>query len=136
MHDAQLRNILSDPKMLGAGRQDKGMFHRRAPGTYKTIAQAADAYCRKFWGHGVCAVIFKRCPEPEVGEIDGTEATDIRLRTYKGEDPNGTFEITSRIHSTVQPPARPAGWDFREWVAQSSDKLRKKIGRAAVRNAA
>lgn len=67
-HDAQLRSILSDPVLLSAGREDRGLFHRRAPLTYKTIAQAADAYCRKFWGHGVKAVIYRKCPDPDTGE--------------------------------------------------------------------
>jgi len=31
-HDAQLRNILSDPKLLGAGREDRGLFHPPTPG--------------------------------------------------------------------------------------------------------
>lgn len=67
-HDAQLRSILTDPVLLSAGREDKGLFHRRAPSSYKTIAQAAHAYCRKFWGHGVKDVIYRRCPDPETGE--------------------------------------------------------------------
>lgn len=67
-HDAQLRSILTDPVLLSAGREDKGLFHRRAPSSYKTIAQAAHAYCRKFWGHGVKDVVYRRCPDPETGE--------------------------------------------------------------------
>jgi hypothetical protein len=68
-HDTQLRSIFTDPVLLSAGREDRGLFHRKAPLTYKTIAQAADAYCRKFWGYGVRRVIYKECPEPETGEI-------------------------------------------------------------------
>lgn len=71
-HDAQLRSILTDPILLSAGREDKGLFHRRAPLTYKTISQAAHAYCRKFWGHGVKDVVYKRCPDPETGESTST----------------------------------------------------------------
>lgn len=52
-HDAALRNILTDPVFLGASRDDKYLFHRRAPGSYQTISQAANAYCRKFFGLSV-----------------------------------------------------------------------------------
>ncbi|MFN3723675.1 MAG: hypothetical protein ACK4VZ_11565 [Paracoccaceae bacterium] len=136
VHDAQLRNILSDPRLLGAGREDRGLFHRRAPGTYKTIAQAADAYCRKFWGHGVCAVIFARCPEPETGELDGTEATESRLRTYKGEFFGGTISMTSRLSAKAKLPARPEGWDFRELLVQSADKRIQKVRQSDMKDAA
>jgi hypothetical protein len=52
-HDKVLRNILTDPVFLYASPDDKSLFHRRAPGSYKTISQAADAYCRKFFGLSV-----------------------------------------------------------------------------------
>jgi hypothetical protein len=51
--DAFLRNILTDPKLLGAAPGDKHLFHRRCPSSYRTISQAADAYCRKFFGLSV-----------------------------------------------------------------------------------
>jgi len=126
---AQLRNILSDPKLLGAGREDRWLFHRRAPGTYKTISQAADAYCRMFWGHGVADVAFKRCPEPETGEADGTDATDIRHRTNNAAGQSG---INFGKSAKWKPPTRPQGWDYRVWVAESSDKVRKRIERFAA----
>ena len=52
-HDAVLRNILTDPTLLGASPTDRHLFHRRSPGSYRTISQAADAYCRKFFGLSV-----------------------------------------------------------------------------------
>lgn len=67
--DAQLRSILTDPLLLSASRETPGLFFRRCPSSYKTISQAADSYCRKFWGHGVRAVIYGRCPEPATGEV-------------------------------------------------------------------
>ena len=67
--DAQLRSILTDPLLLSASRETPGLFFRRCPSSYKTISQAADSYCRKFWGHGVRTVIYDRCPEPETGEV-------------------------------------------------------------------
>lgn len=128
---AQLRNILSDPKLLGAGREDRLLFHRRAPGTYKTIAQAADAYCRMFWGHGVVDVIFKRCPEPETGETDGIDTGDMRHSTNKAAGRSGIIFGKS---AKLKPPARPQGWDYRVWVAGSSQKVTERIGRFAARH--
>lgn len=52
-HDAVLRNILRYPAFLGASPDERKLFHRRAPGSYRTISQAADAYCRKFYGLSV-----------------------------------------------------------------------------------
>lgn len=52
-HDAVLRNILRYPDFLGASPEDRYLFHRRAPGSYRTISQAANAYCRKFFGLSV-----------------------------------------------------------------------------------
>ena len=135
-HDAQLGNILADPNLLAAGREDRGLFHRRAPGTYKTIAQAADAYCRKFWGNSVKAVICNRCPEPETGEVAKTQTPDIRLRTYKGEMFQGTACITFRLSPNTQPPERLEGWDFREWLAQLRGKGGQGLERSVIQDAA
>ncbi|MDB4112057.1 hypothetical protein N9571_05845 [Yoonia sp.] len=55
--DAALRNILRDPKLLGAAPTDKHLFYRRCPSSYRTISQAADAYCRKFFGLSVTAYL-------------------------------------------------------------------------------
>lgn len=78
-HDAQLRSILTDPTLLSAGIADRGLFHRKAPLTYKTIAQAANAYCRRFWGYGIKAVIYNNCPEPETGEVGGGLTTSTLI---------------------------------------------------------
>jgi len=71
--DTKLRNILTDPTLLRASPDDTGLFFRHAPATYRTIAQAADAYCRMFWGQGVRAVVSGECPEPPTGEAGDTE---------------------------------------------------------------
>lgn len=68
-HDANLRSLLTDPVLLRASRQDRGLFWRRAPDAYRTIAQAANAYCKRFWGHSVSDVVNGRVPEPESGEV-------------------------------------------------------------------
>lgn len=78
--DAQLRSILTDPVLLSAGKEDRGLFHRKAPLTYKTISQAADAYCRRFWMHGVKDVIYKECPEPDTGESCRRLTTSTPIR--------------------------------------------------------
>lgn len=77
--DGQLRGILTDSSLLGAEPSRDGR---------KNIAKAADAYCRKFWGQGVCEVIFKRCAEPPTGEIGADGSTcppKSALRTCNGE---------------------------------------------------
>jgi hypothetical protein len=48
--EAGWRRILTDPTFLRASPEDKHLFHRRAPGAYKTISQAANAYTQKFFG--------------------------------------------------------------------------------------
>ncbi len=93
--DRKLRNILTDPTLLRASPDDKSLFFRRAPASYRTIAQAADAYCRMFWGQGVRAVVSGECPEPPTGEAGDTE----------GHAP-------SRPDRQRKAPCRPEGWDF------------------------
>jgi len=66
-----LRNVVTDTRLIRAKPEDKRLFYRRSPQVYRTIAQAADAYCRKFWGRGVATVVHGRCPEPETGEVLG-----------------------------------------------------------------
>lgn len=68
-HDAHLRGILTDPRLLSAPPEKAHLFFRRCPASYRTIAQAADAYCRRFWGYGAPDVVHSRCPEPETGEV-------------------------------------------------------------------
>jgi hypothetical protein len=53
------------------------MFHRRTR-AYPTIAQAADRYCWKFWGHHVTDVVYDRCDEPD----DGCENSKRRNTTF------------------------------------------------------
>ncbi|CUH87085.1 hypothetical protein PH5382_01006 [Phaeobacter sp. CECT 5382] len=49
-HDSGLRRILTDPTFLKASPETPHLFHRRAPSSYKTISQAANAYTQKFHG--------------------------------------------------------------------------------------
>lgn len=64
----KLRAILTDRVLLNATKEHRSLFPRRAPGVYCTIAQAADRYCRRFWGQGVRAVVYGEAPEPATGE--------------------------------------------------------------------
>ncbi|WP_092063768.1 hypothetical protein [Poseidonocella pacifica] len=47
---ADLRRVLTDPKLLAASPTEANLFHRNAPGSYMTISQAANAYTQKFFG--------------------------------------------------------------------------------------
>lgn len=81
-HDAQLRSIFTDPRLLGASPHEPWLFFRKAPRSYKTIAQAADAYCRRFWGAGVASVVQGHCPEPVTGELPMTSVSPNRPPTH------------------------------------------------------
>jgi len=59
--DGQLRSILTDPVLLKEQPRADGRIN---------IAKAANAYCRKFWGQGIRAVVHRDCPEPPTG-VDG-----------------------------------------------------------------
>lgn len=48
--DSRTRRVLTDLRLLRASPNDVHLFHRRAPGAYRTISQAANAYTRKFFG--------------------------------------------------------------------------------------
>lgn len=73
--NAKLRAILTDRALLCATKEHRSLFPRRAPGVYCTIAQAADRYCARFWGHGVRAVVYGEAPEPPTGEPGEVERT-------------------------------------------------------------
>lgn len=92
-----LRNILTDPTLLRASPDDEGLFFRRSPASYRTISQTADAYCRKFWGAGVKAVVTGECLEPPTGEDGDTD----------GHAP------TPADPKAKAPPC-PESWDFKE----------------------
>jgi endogenous inhibitor of DNA gyrase (YacG/DUF329 family) len=95
-HDTELRNILTDPRLLSASPlRDKRLFFRKSSGSYRTIAQAANAYCRMFWGHGVKGVVGNKCQEPPTGVAD---------------DIDGHKPVASTVAAM---PIKPDGWDFR-----------------------
>jgi hypothetical protein len=69
MGDASLRNILTDPKLLKPCKEHNYHHWRKRPKAYRTIAQAADAYCWKFWACSVREVVNNNFPEPATGEV-------------------------------------------------------------------
>lgn len=73
--DVYLRRTFTNPMLLKGSER---WLHWRLDFTYKTIAQAADAYCRKFWGAGVQDVVYGIVEEPATGEVlaDGTVKDD------------------------------------------------------------
>jgi hypothetical protein len=65
--NSQLRNILLNKYLLYA--EERWLFHRRCPESYRTITQGADIYCRSFWGDSVRNVVMGVAEEPETGEV-------------------------------------------------------------------
>jgi uncharacterized C2H2 Zn-finger protein len=65
--NTQLREILSNRKLMRPNPiTERWMFHRQT-WAYLTIAQAANNYCLRFWRTGVANVVYNRVPEPETG---------------------------------------------------------------------
>ena len=68
--DAQIRDILSNYKLLHPNpREDFFLFYRGKP-HHLTIAQVAARYCKRFWKANVREVVYGRAPEPPTGEVD------------------------------------------------------------------
>ncbi|WP_152912653.1 hypothetical protein [Candidatus Rhodobacter oscarellae] len=65
----KVREVLTCPVFLFPDRDRTALFIRGCPDAYKTIAEAANAYCRTFWGASVIDVVKGLTPEPETGEV-------------------------------------------------------------------
>ena len=65
-----LREILSNYKLRHPNPKDDSWMFPRGHRAYCTIAQAADRYCRKFWGAYVTDVVYNKVPEPDDGQIE------------------------------------------------------------------
>jgi hypothetical protein len=120
-HDTELRNILTDPRLLSASpKEELGFFFRRSPQSYRTIAQAANCYCQKFWGKGAQAVVADRCPEPSTGEGENVKAHEPRPRK-------------KAVH------VAPEGWDYRAALGATCKGLlwlplsKRRVARLAAR---
>jgi hypothetical protein len=81
----KLKSILTNPEILYAPMSKKAMFFRRQPDWYMTIAQAADAYCWKFWGASIVDVMRGNAKEPETGEVfEDEDISKASSPSYKG----------------------------------------------------
>lgn len=65
-----LRRILMLPQLIYARNDEPHKFWRRCPYSYRTISQAADNYCKRFWRKGIVFVIKHPNYYPETGEVD------------------------------------------------------------------
>ena len=66
--NTQLRELLSNYRLRNPSNNEKWLYARGSR-EYMTIAQAANAYCYRFWGTHVTNVVYDRCDEPEIGEV-------------------------------------------------------------------
>ena len=67
--DAQLRDILSNYRLLRANPKTETHFFYRGSRDYRTIAQVASNYCKRYWLAEVKDVVYNRVPEPPTGEV-------------------------------------------------------------------
>ena len=68
--DAQIRDILSNYKLLRPNpKEDLFLFYRGKP-HHLTIAQVTARYCKRFWKANVREVVYGRAPEPPTGEVE------------------------------------------------------------------
>ena len=65
----KLKQILTMPTLLNANRKRKSLFWRRAPANHRTISQAANNYCKRFWKRNVIFVVNNTDYEPYTGEV-------------------------------------------------------------------
>ena len=66
--NTQLRELLSNYRLRNPSNNEKWLYARGSR-EYMTIAQAANAYCYRFWGTHVTNVVYDRCDKPEIGEV-------------------------------------------------------------------
>ena len=65
----KVKKVLTMPALLNPDHQGFRYSWRRNPHSYLTISQAAERYCRRFWGAGVVKVVKGIAPEPPTGEV-------------------------------------------------------------------
>ena len=106
--DAELRNILTDPRLLGANpKDDPGRPKWLRDWTVMNIGRAANALCRRAYGEGVADLVQSKCVMPE-GLPEGF-----------ANDPN-LAEILFYFRGGMKAPPKPVGWDFRSLLLQSN----------------
>ena len=67
--DAQLRDILSNHRLLHPNPKTETHLFYRGSRNYRTIAQVASNYCKMFWKANVRDVVYNRVQEPPTGEV-------------------------------------------------------------------
>ena len=75
--NTKLRQLLLNPAILRARWDEKHLFHRRCPRAYRTIGQAADAYCRRYWGASLRDVLYGKAQEPDCCEDEGRSGENV-----------------------------------------------------------
>ncbi|MDO9524930.1 MAG: hypothetical protein Q7J57_05235 [Gemmobacter sp.] len=106
--DAELRNILTDPRLLGATfKDDPGRPKKLRDWTIMNISKAANAWCRKAYGCGVAKVVHSPVRMMEV------------LPEGISEDPS--LPAVLFYHKGGQkPPPMPDFWDFRSLLRRNN----------------
>jgi ribosomal protein S27AE len=99
--DKKLQDILTNQYLLRDPNKEKSLYYLRRPTCYKTIAQAADAYCRKFWGASVANVVKGIADEPEAGEVVTDESSSPSYKSIP-RDPNVTLKASSPSIKSTQ----------------------------------
>lgn len=95
--DAHLRNILTDPKLLGASRTSSigkcGSADKDL--AIYNIPKLVHSYCKARWGFDVKRAIKADVPLPD--------------------NPQPTYVAGTRM-AIPPPPAMPKGWDYRQFI--------------------
>ena len=65
----KLKQILTMPTLLKANCENELLFWRHAPANHRTISQAANNYCKRFWKRNVIFVMNNPDYQPNTGEV-------------------------------------------------------------------
>jgi hypothetical protein len=65
----KLKQILKMPTLLKANSENELLFWRHAAANHRTILQAANNYCERFWKRNVIFVMNNLDYEPNTGEV-------------------------------------------------------------------
>lgn len=65
----KLKQILKMPTLLKANSENELLFWRHAAANHRTISQAANNYCKRFWKRNVIFVMNNLDYEPNTGEV-------------------------------------------------------------------
>lgn len=71
--NSYLRSVLTNKFLMAPPIGEEWMYFRHDSSRYLTLPQAAEQYCRYFWGHSVSDVVYCRVQEPPTGEVMSEE---------------------------------------------------------------